>query len=534
VCSTVTGSGSATKQKDAPEVKPATVVASKVTTDQVVAQAPVVAPAKPEDNTSTAINTKEAKGANDDRNDAIGRGENDEAHSTVVLNLLSEGNSSNFITPASRSSIQSAPETAQRSDKPDHLLLRKASYTINVVKPTSSSPRNTHMSTISEESKSRSGVVISKGSFEDKYTLGEELGSGATSVVHVCIDKLTGKESAVKIIQRNQAGIDEEKFEEEIAVLRRLDHPNIIRMLDIFQTEETTFLVMELCTGGELFERILEIGHFTEHDALKLCRRLMRSVAYLHGKGIVHRDLKPENVMYASPDPKAEIKIVDFGFAKATFTVKRRLRASSKLGTRGYAAPEIFLGKPYTEKCDIWSVGIISYILLCGFPPFVQDMDFEREDSFDVKNTPFWVYVNQMCKQDGKVKPKLEFPPKYWDRVSDDARDFVAALLVFDPTKRPSANDALRHPWLREKPQWASPNAHRASSGNKGRRRSREKELLAAKALESWYGKSELPKSCLSPPNRRSRKAGSICESKSVNDLQMMNQEIEKNGNPVL
>jgi len=288
-----------------------------------------------------------------------------------------------------------------------------------------------------------------EGRFEEKYELtDEELGEGATAVVKVGKDK-RGVEYAVKIMDRKNVCMDEEKFEEEISVLRRLKHPNIIRLYDVYKTKANIYIVTELATGGELFERLLDQNSFAEKDASKYTRKLFEAIKHMHEKGICHRDLKPENIMFKDNAKQSPLKIVDFGFASSLLDKKKKFRTMSQLGTMGYAAPEVFTGKAYTEKCDIWSLGVIVYILLCGYPPFVDMHDESKED---VENTPFWVYVNKMQTavlgaEEGE-NPALEFPSKFWKHVSPAAKDFLKQILVVDPNKRPRASEALKHEWL--------------------------------------------------------------------------------------
>eukprot|EP00472_Partenskyella_glossopodia_P009447 CAMPEP_0197516600 /NCGR_PEP_ID=MMETSP1318-20131121/1500_1 /TAXON_ID=552666 /ORGANISM="Partenskyella glossopodia, Strain RCC365" /LENGTH=413 /DNA_ID=CAMNT_0043065469 /DNA_START=378 /DNA_END=1619 /DNA_ORIENTATION=+ len=283
--------------------------------------------------------------------------------------------------------------------------------------------------------------------FEDKYTLGdEEIGAGATAVVKICFDR-DGVEYAVKMMDRKNVCMDEGKFNEEIKVLEKLRHPNIIRMHDVYKTKQQILVVTELASGGELFDRILDQNTFEEKDAAKITRRLFNAIQYMHGKGICHRDLKPENIMFKNTSINSPLKIVDFGFASSLFEKKKKFQTMSQLGTMGYAAPEVFTGKPYSEKCDIWSLGVIVYILLCGFPPFVDMQDETKED---IINTPFWVYVNKMQESvlGGSENPVLDFPEEHWKHVSSAAKNFLKQILVVDPAKRPSATEALKHEWL--------------------------------------------------------------------------------------
>ncbi|GAB5367479.1 hypothetical protein AAMO2058_001233800 [Amorphochlora amoebiformis] len=288
-----------------------------------------------------------------------------------------------------------------------------------------------------------------KRRFEDKYIMGEDIiGEGATAVVKICTNK-EGEEFAVKIMDRKQVCMDDKKFNEEILVLSRLRHHNIIRLYDVYKTKDKIMVITELAAGGELFDRLLEQNTFKEKDAAKITRRLFDAIRHMHEQGICHRDLKPENIMFKNTSKNSSLKIVDFGFASSLLDKKKKFQTMSQLGTMGYAAPEIFTGKAYTEKCDVWSLGVIVYILLCGFPPFVDMRDETKED---VMNTPFWVYVNKMqtayLDASSSMKLPLDFPEQFWKHVSPAAKDFLKQVLVVDPRKRPSASEALKHSWL--------------------------------------------------------------------------------------
>eukprot|EP01006_Ploeotia_vitrea_P041652 TRINITY_DN66558_c7_g2_i1.p1 TRINITY_DN66558_c7_g2~~TRINITY_DN66558_c7_g2_i1.p1 ORF type:complete len:619 (+),score=313.04 TRINITY_DN66558_c7_g2_i1:66-1922(+) len=299
-------------------------------------------------------------------------------------------------------------------------------------------------------------LTLSMERIESRYEIKHDvvLGSGAFGEVKLCVHKKTGKEFAVKMIKKNERlKRNLKQFEDEINVHANLKHRNIIRLVDVFQDDEFVMLVMELAYGGELFDRILQ-HPFREIDAIRLVRRLFKAVAYLHSRGVVHRDLKPENILFSDDSPRADIKLTDFGFATRLMVKddkdadKAMGMTKEQLGTLGYAAPEVFTGKPYTEKCDVWSLGIIAYILLCGMPPFVDCDDFEN-----ARYTPFWVYVNQMktveTTHDGDFsRLKLEFPHEIFKDVSALAMDFLRFVLEIDPIKRPSSAEALQHPWL--------------------------------------------------------------------------------------
>mmetsp|Transcript_4388 Transcript_4388/g.10292 ORF Transcript_4388/g.10292 Transcript_4388/m.10292 type:complete len:784 (+) Transcript_4388:171-2522(+) len=302
------------------------------------------------------------------------------------------------------------------------------------------------METKEEASNSESFVnPISEGKFEDKYEeLNEEIGRGASSVVKLCVNKNTKVEYAVKIMSRKNSMMDEEKFTSEISIMKALDHPNIIRMEDVYKTPTEIRVVMELAVGGELFERICDQNFFGEAQAQKIAGDLFKALAYMHSKGIAHRDLKPENILFFDDSKNSLVKIADFGFAKMSGKQRgTRRRMNTALGTQGYSAPEVFIGKDYTEKCDVWSMGVIIYILLCGLPPFIEIDEDEIEEAF---NCPFWVYVNQMTNDPEKLN--IEFPPKLWVNVSETAKDFLRRVLVVDKDLRASAADLVKHKWI--------------------------------------------------------------------------------------
>ncbi|KAM9329645.1 calcium/calmodulin-dependent protein kinase type IV [Gastrophryne carolinensis] len=255
------------------------------------------------------------------------------------------------------------------------------------------------------------------------YELESELGRGATSVVYRCRQKGTQKPFAVKMLKKT---VDKKIVRTEIGVLLRLSHPNIIKLKEIFETPTEISLVLELVTGGELFDRIVEKGYYSERDAADAVKQILEAVAYLHENGIVHRDLKPENLLYATPAPDAPLKIADFGLSKI---VDDQVTMKTVCGTPGYCAPEILRGCAYGPEVDMWSVGIITYILLCGFEPFYD----ERGDQYMFKRI---------------LNCDYDFVSPWWDDVSLNAKDLVKKLIVFDPKKRFTTHQALQHPWV--------------------------------------------------------------------------------------
>lgn len=253
----------------------------------------------------------------------------------------------------------------------------------------------------------------------------EVLGTGAFSEVVLAQEKLTSRMFAVKCIPKKALKGKESSIENEIAVLRKIKHENIVALEDIYESPDHLYLIMQLVSGGELFDRIVEKGFYTEKDASTLIRQVLDAVNYLHRMGIVHRDLKPENLLYFNPQDESKIMISDFGLSKMEGSGDVM---STACGTPGYVAPEVLAQKPYSKAVDCWSIGVIAYILLCGYPPFYDENDSKL--------------FEQILKAD------YEFDAPYWDDISDSAKDFISRLMEKDPAKRFTCEQALRHPWI--------------------------------------------------------------------------------------
>nr|XP_033776910.1 calcium/calmodulin-dependent protein kinase type 1B [Geotrypetes seraphini]XP_033776919.1 calcium/calmodulin-dependent protein kinase type 1B [Geotrypetes seraphini]XP_033776927.1 calcium/calmodulin-dependent protein kinase type 1B [Geotrypetes seraphini]XP_033776935.1 calcium/calmodulin-dependent protein kinase type 1B [Geotrypetes seraphini] len=256
------------------------------------------------------------------------------------------------------------------------------------------------------------------------YHVKEKLGAGAFSEVVLAQERNSKRLVALKCIPKKALRGKEAVVENEIAVLKKIKHQNIVTLEDIYESPTHLYLVMELVTGGELFDRIIERGYYTEKDASQLIKQVLDAVQYLHDRGIVHRDLKPENLLYATPFEDSKIMISDFGLSK----IEDSGVMATACGTPGYVAPELLEQKPYGKAVDIWAMGVISYILLCGYPPFYDENDSEL--------------FNQI------LKAEYEFDSPYWDDISDSAKDFIRHLLERDPEKRLSCEQALQHPWI--------------------------------------------------------------------------------------
>ncbi|DBA02655.1 TPA: hypothetical protein N0F65_010480 [Lagenidium giganteum] len=263
--------------------------------------------------------------------------------------------------------------------------------------------------------------------FVEKYKMGRIIGEGNFSIVKECIRKSDGSRYAVKCINKSSLNPkDRSNLVQEISILKELDHPHIIKLFDVYDDDsEMCYLVMEYAEGGELFDRIIAKEYYTEAEAKKVVKVVAKVLAFCHARGVTHRDLKPENLLYADESENAKIKIADFGFAKL---VTAETNMSTMCGTPGYYAPEIVRKQPYDNKCDIWSLGVITYILLCGFPPFYDE--------------------NQVEEMRKILQGDFEFVPPYFDTVSSQAKDLIRKMLVVDPAKRMSAETVLRHPWF--------------------------------------------------------------------------------------
>lgn len=264
------------------------------------------------------------------------------------------------------------------------------------------------------------------GEIDKLYEFKTELGRGAFSIVYLATNRATHQNYAVKVINKKDLGKDYEKnLKMEVDILKKVNHPNIIALKELFDTPDKLYLIMELVTGGELFDKIVEKGSYTENEASQLVRKIVSAVDYLHNLGIVHRDLKPENLLLKRADNDLEIAIADFGLSKI---VGQQMMMQTACGTPSYVAPEVLNASGYGKEVDMWSIGVITYILLCGFPPFYGDT------------------VPEIFEQ--IMEANFDYPEEYWGSVSKEAKDFINKLLVVDSDKRLSAGDSLRHPWL--------------------------------------------------------------------------------------
>ncbi|GJM96856.1 hypothetical protein PR202_ga13727 [Eleusine coracana subsp. coracana] len=262
---------------------------------------------------------------------------------------------------------------------------------------------------------------------KEKYSLGRRLGQGQFGTTYLCVERGTGKELACKSILKRKLVTDDdvEDVRREIQIMYHLaGHPNVISIRGAYEDAVAVHLVMELCAGGELFDRIVQRGHYTERKAAELARVIVGVVEVCHSMGVMHRDLKPENFLFVDNKEEAALKTIDFGLS---IFFRPGQVFTDVVGSPYYVAPEV-LKKKYGPEADVWSAGVIIYILLCGVPPF-------------------WAENEQGIFEE-VLHGKLDFQSEPWPSISEGAKDLVRRMLVRDPKKRLTAHEVLRHPWV--------------------------------------------------------------------------------------
>ena len=263
---------------------------------------------------------------------------------------------------------------------------------------------------------------------EKSYEFIKELGKGSYGQVFRCQNKINGNVYACKKMSKKKIK-NKDQFKTEINLLRATDHPNIIKLYEIYEDNKYIYLIMEECSGGEFFDslakRAKEKKMYTEKECAKIFKQILEAVNYLHAHGVCHRDLKPENILFSNVADDSCLKLIDFGLSKV---IEGDKNLKGAVGTTFYMAPEVITGN-YNEKCDIWACGVILYIMLCGKPPFYSQNEEELK-----KN---------ICS----MKYTFDYPE--FKKVSQDAIDLIKKILV-PPEKRLSAAEILQTPWIKE------------------------------------------------------------------------------------
>mmetsp|Transcript_12938 Transcript_12938/g.18885 ORF Transcript_12938/g.18885 Transcript_12938/m.18885 type:complete len:496 (+) Transcript_12938:3-1490(+) len=267
-------------------------------------------------------------------------------------------------------------------------------------------------------------LYVNREPIKDFYEFRKVLGHGSTGVVKEAVPKSGGTQSfAIKSLTKERIKNDIEAIERELTVLTAVDHPNIIKLYEVYEDDKFLHIVMESCSGKELYDKIVKKGRFNEKQAASIMYKLFHAINHMHSKGFAHRDLKPENVLFESTREDSELKLVDFGLAKS---LKPGVPMSTMVGTPFYIAPEIIKGN-YGLECDVWSLGVIMYTLLAGYQPFRGER-------------------NQVVKLIRRGKYSLNEPELA--KVSKEGKDLIKNLLVLDVKKRFTAAQALEHPWF--------------------------------------------------------------------------------------
>ncbi|KAL9101363.1 MAG: hypothetical protein Q9163_003365 [Psora crenata] len=273
--------------------------------------------------------------------------------------------------------------------------------------------------------------------FRQQYRILQQLGKGHFATVYLCVERCTGTQYAVKKFEKRHGDSGKSQtdgLQQEIGVLKSVSHPNMLCLKDTFIEEDGVYLVLELAPEGELFNYIVLKQKLTEEEARKVFIQLFQGIQYLHERNIVHRDIKPENILLADKD--LTIKVADFGLAKI---IGEESFTTTLCGTPSYVAPEILENsrhRKYTRAVDVWSLGVVLYICLCGFPPFSDEL-YSEENPYT---------LSQQIKMG-----RFDYPSPYWDSVGDPALDLIDRMLTVDVDKRISVSECLEHPWLTQK-----------------------------------------------------------------------------------
>jgi calcium-dependent protein kinase len=321
-----------------------------------------------------------------------------------------------------------------------------------------------HVSAVEEPIQGRDQITRSTSkhlSIHQFYNVEDQIGQGSYGAVFRATQRASGNKCAVKCIEtHSHAG----RCNREVALMRSMDHPNIVKLVESFQDDESTYLIVELCQGGHLLSHCMtQGGSFSEQKMV--LQQILRGTQYLHTHSIIHRDLKPENVLFSSGGPVSDntVKIIDFGLSRKFVTGET---IKSMVGSPVYAAPEVLNGKGYGSQCDVWSIGVIAYVLACGNLPFRGNTQKDLLDKV--------------------VEGRPVFLPSEWRQVSVQTRLFVSSLLYKNPRRRPTAAKALADVWLASK---AGPDAASLPGGLvENLRRFKSQDVLSKAVLHVVAG----------------------------------------------
>jgi len=296
------------------------------------------------------------------------------------------------------------------------------------------------------------------GNIRDKYIIGDELGRGGFSIVYKAVRRSDSAQVAVKIVQKTLIREDIKLLKREIEIMKTVNHPTILKLIEMYEDAENVYIVMELVDGNELFDRIVDRGYYSEKSTVHIVKQILEAIRYLHEHNIAHRDLKPENLLCSGEGSAEVVKIADFGLSKI-FAGANGEPLQTSCGTPGYVAPEVLTSDSYDEAVDMWGVGIITYILLAGYPPFYADDDTQLFEKI--------------------MSVEYDFDDECWDDVSDLAKNFIQQLLVQDPKRRLSAEDALKHKWLTSSAADKALNIHHTMYKYNFQRKDQQKRLFS-------------------------------------------------------
>ncbi|KAL0736587.1 hypothetical protein Bca4012_012797 [Brassica carinata] len=341
------------------------------------------------------------------------------------ITMPKPGEPTNIETKA-KSDVEILPESPKPESKPEAMPEIKVETKADTAPAKPKKPKNMKRVT-SAGLRTESVLQRKTENFKEFYSLGRKLGQGQFGTTFLCVEKSTGKEFACKSIAKRKLLADEdvEDVRREIQIMHHLaGHPNVISIKGAYEDVVAVHLVMECCAGGELFDRIIQRGHYTERKAAELTRTIVGVVEACHSLGVMHRDLKPENFLFVSKHEDSLLKTIDFGLS---MFFKPDDVFTDVVGSPYYVAPEV-LRKQYGPEADVWSAGVIVYILLSGVPPFWAESE---QGIFE-----------QVLHGD------LDFSSDPWPSISESAKDLVRKMLVRDPKKRLTAHQVLCHPWV--------------------------------------------------------------------------------------